>query len=369
MPRFIDVTAISALMILCDIVYVTIKKKGKILINNKQLVYTFLIIFFQCVVFISLFYTASTGFGYYKSLLLILNIIAFIYPIFRKEITIESFFSLLYNIIIPFSVFIIFLNFVRWTPYKTLINIERADEIRGHYLTIGMFLGLIAYYNICFRNQLKSNFDLKVVLPIFLLVISSARGPLIFFIITMLLFFLFKIKSLKLRIRNTNLVFGGIIALVIFATPLRNLFFNLFQRTFNRFYVMFNSDSGGASISGRLDFLSFSFDSITEGPIRLLFGSGIGSFMFLYTGNDGRGYPHNILIESLFELGVLGFLILSSFLFFIFFYKTKKVTSKLILIFLILCYSKTGGLEDIRIIYGMYALYLSSLYSPKVIEL
>ena len=194
-PKVLDITAISALLIIGDITIVMIsRKKAKLSIGKKQFDYLILIFTFQFMVFASLLYTYSLGFGFYKSFLLLLNIIAFCYPLIRPSITLESFFRIIYKFIVPFSVFIIFLNLVRWTPYRSLINIERADEIRGHYLTIGMFLGLIATYNIVFKRQLKANLITKILLPVFLLVISSARGPLIFFVIVLIVLFIIRVK-------------------------------------------------------------------------------------------------------------------------------------------------------------------------------
>ncbi|UBZ15859.1 O-antigen ligase family protein [Flagellimonas marinaquae] len=365
-PKVLDITAISALLIIGDITIVMIsRKKAKLSIGKKQFDYLILIFTFQFMVFASLLYTYSLGFGFYKSFLLLLNIIAFCYPLIRPSITLESFFRIIYKFIVPFSVFIIFLNLVRWTPYRSLINIERADEIRGHYLTIGMFLGLIATYNIVFKRQLKANLITKILLPVFLLVISSARGPLIFFVIVLIVLFIIRVKRIRFKIKKWHALILFLLMGFVLLTPLRDSFFNLFTRTITRFYVMFFESDGGQSISERVDFIRFSFDKIFDGINHVFFGYGIGSFMYLYSGVDGRGYPHNILLESWFELGFFGFLVITIFIVLIFFYRTKNLGSKLLLVFLLLCYSKSGGLEDIRIIYGLYSLYIGSLYNNE----
>nr|RQP15510.1 MAG: O-antigen ligase domain-containing protein [Parapedobacter sp.] len=41
-------------------------------------------------------------------------------------------------------------------------------------------------------------------------------------------------------------------------------------------------------------------------PFKMIFGSGSGSFGYVYTGNDEMMYPHNLFLEILFEYGVVG---------------------------------------------------------------
>lgn len=47
---------------------------------------------------------------------------------------------------------------------------------------------------------------------------------------------------------------------------------------------------------------------------RMLFGVGTGGFAHLERGEDARHYPHNILLEALYENGVVGALLLLFFL-------------------------------------------------------
>lgn len=65
--------------------------------------------------------------------------------------------------------------------------------------------------------------------------------------------------------------------------------------------------SGSGSIETRLELFLVAWEQIrTFGLLEVLLGRGTGDFGYLYTATDSRFYPHNILIESLYEWGVVG---------------------------------------------------------------
>ena len=118
------------------------------------------------------------------------------------------------------------------------------------------------------------------------------------------------------------------------------------ERSFNRLGKLTNKNKG-SSVNERLDMLSFSYSSINR---NILFGTGIGSFSKEYNGKDKRGYPHNILIEIWFELGLIGLLLFSFFLFFLF--KDINVTFLLwLVLFVFLNAFKSAELGDLRIMF------------------
>src|SRR5699024_5914147 len=74
------------------------------------------------------------------------------------------------------------------------------------------------------------------------------------------------------------------------------------------------------SYDSRLNFFTNSLELIERTNIfYFLFGFGSGDYAIFRIGSDVRSYPHNLLIEILFEYGVLGL-----FLFFIFIYFSLK---------------------------------------------
>jgi hypothetical protein len=70
----------------------------------------------------------------------------------------------------------------------------------------------------------------------------------------------------------------------------------------NRFF----GDSSSNSVSSRLDMYFLAINGVSNfGFWDFLFGKGTGSFGYLYSGKDEIMYPHNIIIEALYELGIL----------------------------------------------------------------
>jgi O-antigen ligase len=73
--------------------------------------------------------------------------------------------------------------------------------------------------------------------------------------------------------------------------------------------------------------------------------------MYEISGVDGRGYPHNIILEIWFELGLIGLFLFLLFAMSSFIYKISKEskTSWIIFLYIILNLLKSNSLVDIRI--------------------
>lgn len=69
--------------------------------------------------------------------------------------------------------------------------------------------------------------------------------------------------------------------------------------------------SVGDSAGSRLDYYQTAVELWQSAPLT---GHGYGSFAVLNRGVDARHYPHNILLEVLSELGLVGFILLASLL-------------------------------------------------------
>src|SRR5262249_38304292 len=69
--------------------------------------------------------------------------------------------------------------------------------------------------------------------------------------------------------------------------------------------------AGSGSASQRLDYYRRTLLAI---PDHLLFGEGVGSWSFFYYGADRREYPHNLFLETSYEEGLFGQLLLLGFL-------------------------------------------------------
>jgi hypothetical protein len=117
-------------------------------------------------------------------------------------------------------------------------------------------------------------------------------------------------------------------------------------------------DPQSASVAKRFDQIYYSLDRIFDNAVNFLFGSGIGSFGVLYEGIDGRQYPHNVILEISFELGIIG-VILFIILLLLYFKKLRhNLNFVLIYLFLFLNSLKSYSLVDSRVMFGILSVLL-----------
>ena len=155
------------------------------------------------------------------------------------------------------------------------------------------------------------------IISLFILIGLAARGPLICAILIIFLIFSkriiiiikrMKIKKIKITpnkiIVPTSLLMVSLFLFWKYYNSFQKIIYETFADRFSGIFQNFDS-----SVMGRFDRLVFSFENIFSSFSSLLFGYGIGSFGLMYTGEDINDYPHNIFIESWFELDILGLLL------------------------------------------------------------
>ena len=81
-----------------------------------------------------------------------------------------------------------------------------------------------------------------------------------------------------------------------------------FPRLSGRFVKVFDGES-----TGRLKHYVFFADSLYN--TWILWGKGFGSYGLHFWGEDVRAYPHNLIMEVVFELGLFGFFLFALFIF------------------------------------------------------
>lgn len=114
---------------------------------------------------------------------------------------------------------------------------------------------------------------------------------------------------------NTRSVFLGLVVtgMYMFHNNLPQLMFRISLVVLVTLVMIFYIDMdfltrGYYSINARLKFLDFFFAS----SLKLLVGAGLGSFGMALTGTEIYYYPHNIIIEIWFELGVIAIAIFTA---------------------------------------------------------
>lgn len=133
----------------------------------------------------------------------------------------------------------------------------------------------------------------------------------------------------------------------------------------------FLGDSSSNSVNSRLDLYLMAINGILDFSLfEFMSGKGVGAFGYLYTGKDEIMYPHNILLEGIYELGIIFTGVFFSFLFYlmlsIYLCSLREPNKKIIIfIFLFGCIAfissmVTGDLASNWLIYMFMGMALSS---------
>jgi hypothetical protein len=251
-------------------------------------------------------------------------------------------------------------------------------EVMGLYLTLATVEGLVVLVLITspekiFRQNIFRIFF--IVISLAFLILSGARGPLLFTLLIIFFYYTFRLYRYKFK-RSINLnqtfkiafiAFPFVIVSVIYGIiKFYDKFYELLNRSIFRISLFINGLSDkkdlGESVDIRVDQIKFSFDSIFDNFKNFLLGLGFGSFGISYSGKDIRLYPHNILLEIWFELGLIGLLIFVLFLFSLFLkkWKDKRFITGFIILYIIMNMLKSSSIVDIRIFFTFFALFIIS---------
>lgn len=70
------------------------------------------------------------------------------------------------------------------------------------------------------------------------------------------------------------------------------------------------TEGGGRSLSGRIEFYGWTINHLVTNPT--VFGHGLGSWPVHFGAGDIQHYPHNIVLEVAYELGLVGFILITA---------------------------------------------------------
>ena len=293
--------------------------------------FIFLLIFFVWSLF-SISYSSSENYVWYKLLGLGTNFLAFFGVLIMKEISLKRFtkyfsyfiyfFSLIFFVINPNSI------------SKNFIFHEYFNEIyiQGWYLVLGQFLIVNMLLIFSFSEKKKIIYNLLISLNIICLL--GGRFPIV---LALLVFFIISIYLIQKKYLTKKLLmqFFKSLTIIILINSVLNLssktYRSLLLRSVYRFEVLSSSfndlnflndqenyqeslNQENNSFNKRLEYLLFSKTKIFENKSSLILGYGLGSFSNEYDQTDRRLYPHNIIVEMVFELGLIGLLLALAFL-------------------------------------------------------
>lgn len=132
-----------------------------------------------------------------------------------------------------------------------------------------------------------------VIVGLLSMIFSGSRGPFIAFLVLSVLYFFINAKNRKWRM----VVFVSLVLIAVFFKPILGVVNDFLESydivSFNRVYQTFMSQGDGAS--GRDDYYLYAFNEFLDNPI---FGK---AYLM-----DNGAYVHNIFIEQLRAIGLIG---------------------------------------------------------------
>lgn len=184
----------------------------------------------------------------------------------------------------------------------------------------------------------------------------GARAALVLSLITIIPLFLTRIGTFRPSAnKKIFYLIPVVVGIVVFLFDRISYFIN---SGFLRFLSLFDLANDNPT-SVRLEHYNFAIDHILSSPLTFLFGEGIGSYGITLNGTDNIEYPHNIILEVWFELGLVGVILFSTSILMTLIIKSSLLV-KLIFIFFLLNAMKSQQLSGLRMLYGIMGLALTS---------
>lgn len=303
----------------------------------------------------TLSFTASPSFSYTKTFLFLTALLGFLFPLLHRHFNPQRFMRwFLYISSLFILLFIVFLKDIAVSG-----ALDSDKEFMAKYLDIGLFAGLNLIVLILFPVVLKPPVKLALSgVALAALITSGGRGPIVILAIVFAIKLLVGIPHYWQYIRRLTLkrLIAVILALVVLGIGMiyvMEKYADSLERTVMRMSLL--GDAASGSISKRFDYIRFTIDKATASVPRFLFGYGAGSFGILFNHEDGRDYPHNIILETWFEMGFLGALLFVAF-FAVSFRHLWGGGSFYIFLYLFINSMKSQSLTDLRIMFGIMAV-------------
>lgn len=344
-----------------------------VLINKKVLLHSLLFITFLCIILISNFYTTSINYSLEKTLKFsTITAWAFfgVYFLITNKKGLKDFLKSLATIALAMSIYSV-IGLGEVAGAKSGFISVAGDN----YLGLGRATGLGAIILILLYMTKKTNVLMKMVIILSVLIIlfalfsSGSRMPLLSFIFVFFSAFVFSVKvkngMIYLRKGFKTLSFFSIIGIVSFIGLAST---GVFDTVIRRIGILFTETSGGTSAEGRIERYQIAYEVWKNNPIL---GTGIGSFPIHYKGIDIVDYPHNIFLELLSEMGLVGLLLFTILILYpvlnlvrnrnrLVFLNPENLTVLFCFLFLFLNANITGDINDNRLLFTFTSLTLST---------
>jgi len=269
---------------------------------------------FTGMLFISTLYTPSPEYGNMKAFsFLFFNWALFLFPILviREEKTCWRIIFLLVALGGVVSLSTIF-TLLKGISQQNLLLSYRASFLGINSISYGGWVGMIAILLISVLPRINKRIQritaiLMILLLTVALLVSNSRGPLLSFILTLLVILIVRFRSIPKK--KLAFLFGIFIILIIVTftllpAQLTSRYTDIFQNRQSQNYLTYYT------VNARLHAWITSLQIASENLITFIFGVGSGGFSNKIYFQDIRLYPHNIFLEVLCELGLIGLVLI-----------------------------------------------------------
>ena len=281
---------------------------------------------FCIILLFSGFYTPSPNYGWQKIMrFIVFNTTMFITPfIIIKNIrdskrTLFWFRNLLIVIVVTMMGYILyFLAISSGISLLLRVSILGANPITvGSFLAIGAGMIVILISRSAFKYWTLYIPILGIL--IIAIIATGSRGPLFSFLLGVLLFGIFfeKKNQKQLLLFFLFSVIFLVIALLVLPENLTGRYLNY---TTGELVIQREGVKRLSTIAMRLQYWELSISEWLRSIKTVLIGVGSGGFSSFYILRDYKFYPHNMFVEVLLELGVIGLSLLV-----LFWYKIAKI--------------------------------------------
>jgi len=350
-------SSIKSFTPLIFLAFLVVRYKTKIILPEYKDKYSLILIsLFSTICLLSLLWSSNTTYGLNK----LWGIVLIIIPLTGSYLILDKLYGYrLLKVLFFWLVFIgILLTIIFFAThpfsYKNSLNELGYSHVGyGRLISYAFILSLV---NILLKIELSTS---RILVAAFLgsgLVLSGLRGAWISVIISTIFFLLNQdtnvIKNYAFRI----VLVIPIIVLIILIQP--KYYQNIEKRIANlKSIVVANSNFDG-SINARMQAYEVSYNMFLDKPFT---GRGIGGFNIVYKNKklpQAIEYPHNMLVEVLVELGLVGFSLLM-LLFWLTAKKIKRINGVLYLIFLngFILSLFSGNIADQKILFVLIGAF------------
>lgn len=297
-------TDLSKLRIfLCSILFTLATLR--LIINNRTLVISKTMIYFLFLIgYIIVSWaviTPATKYGGDKLIEFILVMyLAFMSSfLFYSETEIKKY----YKYLLTFNLIILFLMLF----FNEISNfaIDRTTIGTINPIWLARFLGeIIILLIFLIKKRIFLVFKyILIALLIIGIIFTGSKGPLFSLILAFLIVnisYLKKNVSIQKLLKGYFKILFVILCLIFFV---KEVVLDLFSIDYLKERFVIENSEGSYGDHSRFNMFKHAFEYFINQP---LLGNGIGSFGYLFNGYDTRFYPHNIILEIMCELGIIG---------------------------------------------------------------